>query len=531
MSNQQPEEEIPFELFEQVENQNQTQETQSQQQSQQFQSQEQLQYEQQLQQQQYQQQQSQGSQQLQSQSQQYQSQEPLQYEQQLQQQQLRQQQSQQSQQLQSQSQQYQSQEQLQYEQQQLQQQQSQQLQSQERSQYEQQEFEEYEEDDDEEDDEEYELKPVLEARVRDVSLLENNLAPICLKKDQITKVLISSNGLYFNVEGDSKNIQATTFIDASLFETYEYNLIQEQNEESQNNNNLSGIEKNNNEYNETENTRVEENEQEQTNKEDVERVTMLRLNLSVLLDCIRIFKSKNKSKDFIETVGQIVYPNQTGAFEIDLEDNGIVTWCNIAVNSIDDNYEQPQDEMKFDSTTVTNTIVIDSMGLKTALSELDWGCRTIDMYMFKQPPMLSMQSTSQNGVCRIDCPSDSEAVERLDSIQDQSSSYLSSLLRSCVNALQYSTKVSIRMNIEGMLSVQLMIKNRGNVQSFAEFLINPETNEDEDEDEDEEDEDEEEDEYGYENYEQNENEEKGGEDEEGEEGEEELNQYQMDEEM
>ncbi|KAJ6242764.1 cell cycle checkpoint protein rad1 [Anaeramoeba flamelloides] len=369
----------------------------------------------------------------------------------------------------------------------IQSQQSQELeQEQEQEQNNRQEFEQYENDEDEEEDEEdeyeLELKPVLEARVTDVSLLENNLAPLCLKKDQMTKVLISSNGLYFNVEGDSKNIQTTTFIDASLFERYEYNLTQEQNE------NEIEIEEDKEKEKEKEKEQEVETElEEQTNKEDVERVTMLRINLSVLLDCLGIFKAKKKNYHLNETVAQLIYPNQTGAFEIDLEDGGVVTWCSLAVNSIDDNYVQPQDEMKFDASSVTNTIVMDSMGLKVALGELDWACRTIGVFMFQQPSMLSMQTIGQNGICRIDCPSDSEAVERLDSSQDQSCSYLSSLLRSCVKALQYSTKVSIRMNMEGMLSVQLMIKNRQNIQSFVEFLINPEEEgEDEEDDEEEE---------------------------------------------
>ncbi|KAJ6250513.1 cell cycle checkpoint protein rad1 [Anaeramoeba flamelloides] len=360
------------------------------------------------------------------------------------------------------------------------------------NQYNQQEFENNEED---------EFRPVFEARVRDISLLEYNLAPICLKKDQMTKVLISSNGLYFHVEGDSKNIQATTFIDASLFEKYEYNLNQKPNNDEKKKDNVKkkiNQEKVTKEDKDKEKEKEKEEEEEmETNNKDSERVTMLRLNLSVLLDCLGIFKEKNKNNNFNETVGQIIYPNDQGAFEIDLEDKGVVTWCAIAVNSIDDNYIQPQDEMKFDSTTVTNTIVIDSLGLKTALSELDWGCRTIDMFMFKKPPMLSMQSNGQNGVCRVDCPLDSEAVERLDSLQDQSDLYLSSLLRGCVNALQYSSKASIRMNLEGMLSIQLMIKNRGNIQSFVEFLINPENNEEEEEEEEEC-----EDEEGY--YEENE---------------------------
>ncbi|KAJ3429348.1 cell cycle checkpoint protein rad1 [Anaeramoeba flamelloides] len=339
-----------------------------------------------------------------------------------------------------------------------------------------------------------EYQPLLLCKLVEISILNNNLIPLLLTKDQTAKIIISSSGLLFTVMGGNKSIQAQSFIDSSLFQAFTFKPIfnnkqklkENENESENGNGNLNqNLEKEKvyeMENNNTKNTKhiLGNLKNNSNNHEENADLIILRVNLSVFLECLNVFETKKGAfVSQISTVVQLVFPSPNGSLEIDLENSGLVARSEINVLACDfqGSMFDLGEELYFDSSTVKNTLVMDSLGLRLLLSELDWDSEKIIIAFVKQPSMLVFQTFSPIGKFQLECPTSSEAVNSFLSHITQKFDYLSRSLSYVAKSLQYSTKVSLRMNELGTLSLQLMIENSTINYSFIEFLILPVTEE------------------------------------------------------
>nr|XP_054748059.1 cell cycle checkpoint protein RAD1-like [Lytechinus pictus] len=85
-----------------------------------------------------------------------------------------------------------------------------------------------------------------------------------------------------------------------------------------------------------------------------------------------------------------------------------------------------------------------------------------------------------NFIFQSDFPKDSDMVESFQCTQTQSVRYKLCLLKPSIKALMQSSKVSIRTDNRGFLSLQYMIRNEDGQISFVEYYCAPDEEYDED---------------------------------------------------
>ncbi|KAF5386954.1 hypothetical protein D9615_001940 [Tricholomella constricta] len=164
---------------------------------------------------------------------------------------------------------------------------------------------------------------------------------------------------------------------------------------------------------------------------------------------------------------------------------GPTTTCEIATFD-----PEPHLELDFDNSKMVLKIILKSSWLRDALSELD---PSFDKLTFignsppkesvsttnqKQPsrevskPMLRIQAAGTFGSTEMDYPNDRDVLETFECTRSVRFSYRLQLISRTLRALQSSTKTSLRIDEEGLLSLQFLMpspKPRGASDAFIEF--------------------------------------------------------------
>ena len=263
---------------------------------------------------------------------------------------------------------------------------------------------------------------VFEARLDNVRCMSSVLKSIAFK-DYAT-VFISSNGLKFTVE-ESKCAQVNAFLQSDLFQTYDF----------------------------TSDTLV------------------FRINLNVLMECLNIFGGA-PGQSF--TSLKMYYPADGEPLGLVLEEGGVVTECQIKTMEADEILD-----FNFTSIGVQNKIIMKSECLRDAFSDLDISSQVIEMLMSPDSPWFRLSTFGHAGKTTNEYPKDSDMVESFECTKTQVNKYKLTLLKPSIKALLQSTKISIRMDNRGFLSLQYMIKTEDGNTCFVEYLCAPdEDNED-----------------------------------------------------
>ncbi|XP_074643105.1 cell cycle checkpoint protein RAD1-like [Tubulanus polymorphus] len=237
-------------------------------------------------------------------------------------------------------------------------------------------------------------------------------------KDTAT-VFASNNGLKVTVE-DAKCIQANAFLQSTIFQDYKIN----------------------------------------------EEQSTFKINLTVLLECLNIF-------------GTSAVPGQTTALKMCyggygyplillLEENGVLTDCSIKTQEPDETLD-----FNFCSTNVINKIIMKSECLKEAFSELDMTSEVLEILMSPDKPYLRLSTFGNSGSTHSDFPKDSDMVESFQCTRTQTNRYKVSLLKPSVKALTLSSRISLRTDDRGFLSLQYMIRNDDGQICFVEYYCSP----------------------------------------------------------
>eukprot|EP00795_Rhopilema_esculentum_P015240 gene15240-6447_t len=261
-------------------------------------------------------------------------------------------------------------------------------------------------------------KYVFVARMDNARNLTNVLKAINFK--DVANVFLSEDGLKITVE-DSKYIQASAFVQSSIFQEYSFK---------------------------------DEN-------------AVFTLNLNVMLECLNIFGSSKDSCSF--TALKMCYGGHGSPLKLMLvEDAGILTDCSIKT-------QEPDDLLEFDFSgeDVENKIIMKSDALKDAFAELDMTSDFIEILMSPDAPYFRISTYGYAGSSHADYPKDSDLVEVFECNKTQTNRYKTTLLKPSTKALSLSTKISIRMDKRGFLSMQYMIVTDDRQICFVEFLCCP----------------------------------------------------------
>ncbi|XP_074635306.1 cell cycle checkpoint protein RAD1-like isoform X1 [Acropora palmata] len=265
---------------------------------------------------------------------------------------------------------------------------------------------------------------ILVAKLDNARNLHSILKAVHFKES--ATCFVSSNGLKFTVE-DAKCVQANAFVQSGIFQEYTFK----------------------------------------------EESATFRISLNVLLECLNIFGSSKDTATF--TALKMCYAGYGYPLILMLEEGGVLTDCSIQT-------QEPDETLDFDfsSAEVLNKIIMKSECLKEAFNELDMTSEVLQILMSPDNPYLRLSTFGHAGSTHSDFPKESDMVESFECQQTQTNRYKISLLKPSTKALQLSSKISIRMDNRGFLSLQYMIINEDGQVCFVEYLCAPDEEVDED---------------------------------------------------
>ncbi|XP_060586859.1 cell cycle checkpoint protein RAD1-like isoform X1 [Ruditapes philippinarum] len=197
-----------------------------------------------------------------------------------------------------------------------------------------------------------------------------------------------------------------------------------------------------------------------------------KINLTVLLECLTIFGSGPVAGS--ATSLKMCYAGYGSPLLLILEEDGVLTDCSIKTLDPDEVLD-----FNFSSTNVINKIIMKTECLKEAFSELDMTSDVLEFLMSPDTPHFRLSTFGNAGSTFSDFPKDSDMMESFQCAQTQTNRYKVSLLKPSVKALALSSRVSIRTDNRGFLSLQYMIKNEDGQVCFVEYYCAPDEDIDE----------------------------------------------------
>ncbi|XP_005100665.1 cell cycle checkpoint protein RAD1 [Aplysia californica] len=191
-----------------------------------------------------------------------------------------------------------------------------------------------------------------------------------------------------------------------------------------------------------------------------------KINLTVLLECLTIFGGS--AGPGANTSLKMCYAGYGCPLILMLEEDGVLTDCSLKTL-------EPDEVLDFDfcSDNVVNKIIMKSECLKEVFNELDTTSEVLQILMSPDQPFLQFSTFGNAGSTHSSFPKDSEMVESFECTQTQTNRYKISLLKPSVKALALSTRISIRTDSRGFLSLQYMIRTEDGQICFVEYFCAP----------------------------------------------------------
>eukprot|EP00048_Salpingoeca_helianthica_P000965 m.45460 g.45460 ORF g.45460 m.45460 type:complete len:284 (+) comp11015_c0_seq2:46-897(+) len=256
------------------------------------------------------------------------------------------------------------------------------------------------------------------ARAKDARILAAVLKTINFTEE--TTCTFTESGVKFTVD-QAGCVQARAFLQASLFEDY------------------------------------------QCTTDDAD-LTEFRVNFNVFLECLNMFGG-------LFPVSLIMkYAGYGHPVLLTLEQQGVVIDCTIKTLE-----PSAPAEIDIRATAIPSNIIMKSAWLAEVFTGLDTTSETITFHLAPDKPFFRIMTHGQAGSMQVDCPKNSDVVESFTCEKTLIFKYKLKLLKPSEHALAASTKISIRVNAWGTLSMQFMLNIEGFDESiFIEFLCLPE---------------------------------------------------------
>ncbi|KAH0542144.1 hypothetical protein FGG08_003444 [Glutinoglossum americanum] len=294
------------------------------------------------------------------------------------------------------------------------------------------------------------------------------------------QVQITKEGLRFTVE-ESRVMQGLAFLDKALFTTYNYlpppsSLANQQ-------------------------TAAESNaEAEDDGSGDDENDNpSFQISLYALLECLQIFGVDSRERSWgnngrdgvsnFSRAGSIarggsVFDNRTlgmtgvcrlsyagtGApFCLILEEAGVTTTCELVTYEPEIHYDIP---LRRDA--LSQKIIMKASWLHDAINELSSTSPTrLTITASPQAPYFALSATGPLGSATVQFSRDPQLLETFVVTQRCVNTYKYSLIKAASRAMAIASKVSIRGDDVGVLSLQFMIEVEGGGVSFVDFRFVP----------------------------------------------------------
>lgn len=177
------------------------------------------------------------------------------------------------------------------------------------------------------------------------------------------------------------------------------------------------------------------------------------------------------------------YAEEGGPFSILLEESGVNTTCNLNTYLP----EAPED-IPFDRDDVAFKVIMQSRWLLDALVEMAHSSPTrLTIMASKQEPYLRLSCVGPLGGSSVDFAKGRDLLETF-SVRDRwVQTFKFDMIKSAIEAMRVASKVSLRGDGQGVLSLQFMVEMEGGGLNFLIFTFVPYVAaEDDEEEEDEE---------------------------------------------
>lgn len=163
-----------------------------------------------------------------------------------------------------------------------------------------------------------------------------------------------------------------------------------------------------------------------------------------------------------------------------LEETGVTTTCELVT------YEpELREEIPFQKDAIAQKIIMRASWLHDAIHELSSTSPTrLTMVSSPNAPYFTLSSSGSLGSATVAFSKDPQLLETFQVPRRTVNTYKYSLIKGASRAMSIATKVSIRSDGEGVLSLQFMVEVEGGGISFVDFRFVPYIPEDGEGDED-----------------------------------------------
>ena len=176
------------------------------------------------------------------------------------------------------------------------------------------------------------------------------------------------------------------------------------------------------------------------------------------------------------------YPEKGGSFSVILEETGVNTTCNLNTYLP----EAPED-IPFDRDDIAFKIIMQSRWLLDALTEMAHSNPTrLVIATSRQEPYLRLSCTGPLGGSSVDFAKGRDLLETFTVRDKWVQSFKFDMIKTAIEAMRLASKVSLRGDGQGVLSMQFMVEVEGSRSNFLMFSFVPYVTSEEDEEDEEE---------------------------------------------
>ena len=179
-------------------------------------------------------------------------------------------------------------------------------------------------------------------------------------------------------------------------------------------------------------------------------------------------------------VCRLSYADFGSPFSIILEESGVTTTCNLLTYDP----ESPE-EIPFQRDAMQVKIIMQARWLFDAISELSSTSPSrLDLTAYPDAPYLSLSAVGHLGSAAVEFSKGRELLETFSVTERWTQSYKFEMIKAAAEAMRLASKVSVRGDEQGVLSLQFMVEVEGGGVSFVDFRFVPFIRGEDDEEED-----------------------------------------------
>lgn len=175
----------------------------------------------------------------------------------------------------------------------------------------------------------------------------------------------------------------------------------------------------------------------------------------------------------------LTYTDEAKRFSVLMEESGVNTTCNLVTY-----LPETSEEIPFDRSDVVFKIIMQSRFLLDALAEMAPGSpNRLTLAVSKHEPYLRLSSTGPLGSSSVDFTKGRDLLETFSVRERWLQSFRFDMIKMASEAMRVASKVSLRGDGQGVLSLQFMVEIDGGGNHFINFLFVPYVTDEDDEEE------------------------------------------------